>query len=256
MPVTTVKLTRDMPNRSRVVATLEMRESEDPDNSRALVGGLSPAFSLTGEVYQKHGSWSGAAQQRNGRESDIGGCCHEEIIRAFPGLAFFADMHLSKPGTGNPMHAEANGWYFYAASRGDLRARERYTGFDSVYAWRLAEEGLSDNDAGREEYCYRVACRMLRVDSIPRNLTRADFARFVDDLREQWRYEAGDARDLVLIASKLVSDNPNEPAGDWSIWDLSQATGVDCLTVRRLLPQLPTNSRYVGGVSKHLYTIL
>lgn len=202
-------LTRDMPDRSRVVALLGLRESGDPDNPRALVRGLSPAFSLIGDLYQPRNNASGAARERNyariverggipGPRSEPDGASRAEIVRAFPQLQRFADMHLANPWTGEPLHALANSWYFYAGSRADLRASETYTGFNGVYAWQLAERGLSDDDRGREEYCYQIACSILRVDEIPRELDKGSFGRFVDDLRECWRYDAIDARTFIL----------------------------------------------------------
>src|SRR5690348_12567491 len=104
MTTTRRTLVRDMPDRSRIVAHCELR-IDDPR-------GLSDAFSVTGEVYEPHGTWSGAAQHRNGREWDAG-CVHEDVLRAFPQLAPLVALHLCAP-DGTPMHALANGWYFYS----------------------------------------------------------------------------------------------------------------------------------------------
>ena len=62
-------LIRDMPNGDRYVAHLEARIAEGDER---FVGGLSPAFSLTGELYERRSNASGAARQRQGREPD---CC-------------------------------------------------------------------------------------------------------------------------------------------------------------------------------------
>lgn len=200
-------MVRDMPNGSRIVANVEVRL---PGESR----GLSPAFSVTGEVYEQHGTWNGAARHRNGRESDIGGCIHDEILRAFPELAPVVALHLSDPETGEPMHAESNGWYWYAGSRADLRATERYTGFSGIYAHQLEKRGLSDDDSGREDYCYQVACKTLQVSEIPRfdstfgsTATRAAFSAFVDDQRDRWRQEAADARALVESLPEYANED-------------------------------------------------
>jgi hypothetical protein len=96
-------LVRDMPNRSRVVATLDIGRGY---------------FSLTGELYEPHGTWSGKARHENEREPDSGGQITDEVLRAFPKLAGFARMHLSDLETGEPMHAEANGWYWYSSYDG------------------------------------------------------------------------------------------------------------------------------------------
>lgn len=308
-----VNLTRDMPDRSRVVAELEMRE-DDPR-------GLSDGFSLCGLVYRAHGTWSGKAQQEYGRGCDSAGQCVDDILRAFPGLAQFASVHLSGL-EGEPMRAESNGWYWYAGNRADLRAAVvaagGYTGFDSIYAWRLAECGLSDDDAGREEYCRQLACEILRVDSIPdvpslteldsvalreaeilreqareirtvdfrdaaavckaRELAapierdalrieraaiadtfadaRAVFRAFVDSQRERWHADVSQAAATIKVAALLRTDNPSETAGEWSTADLAAKLPQHSADeIAAALEALPVSSRYVGGVSEHLYTL-
>src|SRR4051794_39342573 len=57
-------------------------------------------FSLTGELYEPRGTWSGKARHRNGRDFDAGGQITEDLLRAFPDLAAFARMHLSDAATG------------------------------------------------------------------------------------------------------------------------------------------------------------
>ncbi len=100
--IATQTLTRDLPNGTRVVGIFKI----------ARVGNNAhPHFSATGEVYEKHGTWSGAAQQRNGREPDICGCIHDELLRAFPQMREFIAMHLSDYPSGLPMHAKANAAY-------------------------------------------------------------------------------------------------------------------------------------------------
>lgn len=265
--VSSIVVTRDMPDRSRVVAHLEVRLES---------GRLSPAFSLTGNVFEPHGNLSGGARAKRyarllasganttaASEPDASGCVHDDIMRAFPSLARFEAMHLSDQVTGEPMHALANAWYFYAGGRAyaaRVLESERNSAtapvvhyVPEVYAWRLEEMGLPDSDAGCAEYCYRTACNTLRVDNIPRELDRASFGRFVDDLRELWAHEAADARAVIAVAALLQTDNPREPEGTWSVWDLSAASGLDALTVRRALRMLPVTDRYVGGTSGSLY---
>jgi len=196
---------RDMPNRSRVIANLEVRIAAEGER---FVGGVSPAFSLTGEIYEPHGNLAGSTRHKRyermleegknpgpASEPDISGCVHDEILRAFPDLEQFAAMHLSDPITGEPMHAEANGWYWYAGSRADLREQERFTGFDRIYRHQLDARGLRDGEAGRQSYCYLTACELLRVgpNEIPQDLDRAGFTAFVDAQRDRWRKEAEEA---------------------------------------------------------------
>jgi hypothetical protein len=97
-------LVRDMPNRSRVVATLDIGRGY---------------FSLTGELYEPHGTWSGRARHGERARARLGAAkSRDKVLRAFPKLAGFARMHLSDLETGEPMHAEANGWYWYSSYDG------------------------------------------------------------------------------------------------------------------------------------------
>lgn len=270
-PIIRRTLTRDMRNGDRYVAHLEARIAE---NGERYVGGLSPSFSLTGELFEGRPNRSGARRHRHyvnrggnvgpSAESDMSGAIGDDLARVMPQLAAFARMHLSDPETGERMHAEANGWYFYAGSRAGLRATERYNGFDAIHAWRLAEIGLTDDEAGRETYCYRLACEILRVDEIPRDLDREGFAQFVNAQRERWAREAAEARAFISalpaenddkVAEILRTLNPTDPSGQWSIYDLSQKLpNLAESFIREAVARLcPDGGRYVGGTSGYLY---
>jgi hypothetical protein len=99
-------------------------------------------------------------------------------------------LHLADSETGEPMHAEANGLYFYRAARG------LPGGWSDDYH-HAEREGLSVKD-----YARRVACSILRVDSIPlddvpmHNLAAA-YHEFVNNQREQWQHEAIAAREQL-----------------------------------------------------------
>lgn len=173
-------LIKDLPDRSRIVARLELREEGDR-------GDLSPAFSVTGDLYESHGTWSGAAQSRNGREADSCGCIHEEITRAFPELEPLIRLHLSDP-AGVPMHAEANAYYF--ATDGHLAYELKNYG----------QEYVERHGTGLER-----AKRTLRVDEIPAGAleSREAFAAFVDSLRPQWAEEARRGRAMLEAIPEL-----------------------------------------------------
>jgi len=141
-------LIRDLADRSRVVVHLQLREGGD-------AGGLSPVFSVTTDRYEPHGTHSGKARHRRDRDPDAGGCLHDAALLAFPELALLLDLHLADSGTGEPMHAEANGLYFYRTARG-------LPGGWSDDNHHAEREGLTV--AG---YARRVACSILRVDEIP-----------------------------------------------------------------------------------------
>jgi len=179
---TTKTLTRDLPNGSRIVATLAIRDL-----------GTGPYFSLTGEVYDRHGTWSGAARQRNGREPDACGQVTEELLRAFPSLASFERMHLANAETGEPMYAVANGFYFYS---GDAEEHER--------------RHYGDDYARRHGTGYERACRALRVDAIPPDLDRDGFERFADEQRPRWAEEAAAARATVAGGPAGQTDHDHE----------------------------------------------
>src|SRR5271155_4888147 len=141
-------LIRDHPDRSRVVVHLQLIERGDP-------GGLSPAFSVTTDRYEPHGTHSGRSRHRRERDPDSVGCLHDAAVLAFPELAPLVDLHLADSETGEPMHAQANGLYFYRTARG------LPDGWSDDYQ-HAEREGLT-------VVCYarRLACSILRVDEIP-----------------------------------------------------------------------------------------
>jgi hypothetical protein len=159
--------------RSFMRIQLELRE-DDPR-------GLSDAFSITGELYEPHGTWDGRAQYRNGREPDASGMLHDEIRRFAPELEPFLTVHLADP-NGVPMHAVANGWYFYS---GQARRYEEERG--ETYANR---EGLSDQER---------AARALNIPAaeLPEGLDQDGFTAFAASLSQRWADQAATARALL-----------------------------------------------------------
>lgn len=205
-----VSIYRDVPGSdSRVVAELELRE-DDPR-------GLSDAFAVTGELYERHGTWSGKAQHENGREPDACGAIHGEILKAFPGLAPLVALHLSDP-DGVPMHAAANAAYFI-------------------------REGKRD-----------AAARTLRVAEADLPAEAEDVPAFVEAQRARWSEEAQTGRELLAVVACLARENPDDPSGQWSAFDVAESTSLDVERVRTLFAiLLPDGGRYVGGTSGHLY---
>jgi len=58
-------------------------------------------FSITADLWEKY----------NGKMKDAGGgCCHDEILKVFPEFKIFTELHLCDY-LGNPMYADANGFY-------------------------------------------------------------------------------------------------------------------------------------------------
>ena len=67
-----------------------------------------------------------------------------------------------------------------------------------------------------------------------------------------------DPAHVETVRAALRTINPNEPGGDWSVWDLNQATHLEWFEIVEALEQLREETgggRYVGGTSGHLYSI-
>ena len=193
-------LIRDLPDRSRVVVHLQLRERGDP-------GELSPVFSVTTDRYEPHGTRSGKWRHRRERDPDSCGCEHDVALRAFPELALLVDLHLADSDTGEPMHAEANALYFYLTARGIPGGWS-----DDHQHAELA--GLTVEACAR-----RVACSMLRTDEIPlddvpEHDLAAAFRQFVEDQRERWRDEARAGRDQLLAIPTIFELRGYDVAGD------------------------------------------
>lgn len=137
-------------------------------------------FSLTGSLWEKRGRVPGASRARMGRDADASGQITDEALSAFPQLAPIAALHLSDANSGQPMHAVANGWYFYSG-KAEAHEREHY-----------GESYIERYGTG-----YERACRLLRVASIPEGLGQDGFTKFANQQRERWRREADEGRALI-----------------------------------------------------------
>jgi len=73
-----------------------------------LSGNQHPHFSVTGDI-------STPAERKRG-DGQAGGCLHEEALKVWPVIAPIVALHLSNADDGEPMHAEANGFYNLAGS--------------------------------------------------------------------------------------------------------------------------------------------
>lgn len=124
-------LTRDMPDRSRIVATLVIHR---------IGGNAHPHFAATCKIYEPHGTWSGAARHLNGKDMDGGGASHSTILGAFPQTAPFVAMHLSDWPSGTPMHARANAAYWYFGGEREKAARTLRVKVDELPADATPEQ--------------------------------------------------------------------------------------------------------------------
>lgn len=151
-----------------------------------VIGSQAPHFSVTGEVWKSRRNASGATRARLGRESDGGGCMHDEILAVAPELAPVVLVHLASA-DGLPIHAKANGWYFYSGKASAYERESIARGQDWGYA-RLLE--TSDHD--------RTA-RALHIspDVLPVGLDETAFHAFVDGLADTYAAQAQAARDVI-----------------------------------------------------------
>lgn len=142
-----------------------------------------PYFSITAEITTP------ASRLRH--DIEAGGCLHDEILRFWLSLAPIVALHLSDALTGEPMHAEANGWYWMAGALGG--AGEQY-------------HGASGSNSKTPDECLAIVANHLRItleeakalrdevwptDRIPVPAqARKRFAAFVETLRPRWQAEA------------------------------------------------------------------
>lgn len=149
-----------------------------------LDGNERPYWSVTCSVWEKRGSTLiGKRRHTRGCESDMGGPMHELIREAFPELEPVIAVHLADD-LGVPMHAVANGWYFYSG-----QAREYEERHPKSY---LNPDRLNDLER---------AARALHIPAseLPAFMGKEKFEAFAEGLRPRWR-EQSDAARTVLEA--------------------------------------------------------
>lgn len=167
---------RDLPGGAYIEIEAEFRTGGD----------LSPGFAISGSIWERRGTWSGRARKRNGRDIDAGGQVTEEILAVAPELAPIVKAHLSDP-SGVPMHAVANGWYFYSGKAAAYERKMIAEGKDYGYG-RMLE--TSDRER---------AARSLNIPAadLPEGLDEAGFKEFADSLAGVWAQQAADARQAL-----------------------------------------------------------
>ncbi len=151
----------------------------------AEVHGQPPYFAVTGDIYNK------SVRTRNGDGTQACGCLHAEAAKAWPKIKPIIALHLSDSETGEPMHAEANGYYWLAGVVGGLG--EQYYG----------DKAPAD--------CLRILAKHLRLteaeaQAIADKVKAAFDAPYVNDeptLRSSVKY-APTAQDKAKAASTLA----------------------------------------------------
>lgn len=168
---------RDLPNGDYVEITAGERDGSD---------GISPGFTITLLGWEKRGTWSGRAACRNGRDPAHVGADHALILEAAPELAPIVAAHLCAP-DGTPMHALANGWYFYSGKASSHERRMVAAGKDYGYSRSLE---TSDHDR---------AARALHIPpaNLPENMTEEQFREFAESLAPVWAELARAAREAL-----------------------------------------------------------
>lgn len=156
--------------------TLELRE-EHP--------ALSDGFSVTAELYEGRTRQTGRKRYEKGLEPDSLGAMHETILEWVPELAPVVALHLADP-SGVPMHAVANGWYYYSGSAREYEQRQVLAG----KSWYAKEYATSDHDR---------AAQALHISpaELPTGLTKDEFESFAESLRQRWEESARAARELI-----------------------------------------------------------
>lgn len=165
---------RDLPDGTYVEIEAEERDAS---------GTLSPGFAITLSGWSPYPNASGRARKRAGRDIDFGGADHETILKVAPELAPLVTAHLADQ-DGTPMHAEANGWYFYSGKAAEYERVKVAAGQDYGYSRNLE---MSDHDR---------AARALSIDpaELPGGLDKEGFSAFCASLRDRWAGQAEAAR--------------------------------------------------------------
>jgi hypothetical protein len=143
-------------------------------------------FSVTGEISTPY--------QRKRGDAQCCGCIHDDILAAFPQLAPLVALHLSDAETGEPMHAEADGFYWLAGCDSEIGSGEEY-------------HGGSGSDAKTPEECFRIFREHMRlcendaheIKAIVRDVVkrRECFAKLVEVQRPVWKQQAEAGHKLI-----------------------------------------------------------
>jgi hypothetical protein len=161
-------LAKSLPNRDYIRAVAELVH---------LDGNARPYFSVHRELWYATKAWTGRQhQQRKPRDPDACGCMHDDVLAAFPELAPVVRVHLADD-NGVPMHALANGWYFYS---GKAHENDPYNRFRGRTPHEVAATALN-----------------IEPDQLPQGLDYDQFAEFVESLRPVWRKQAEAAKKVL-----------------------------------------------------------
>jgi hypothetical protein len=147
--------------------------------------------------------WSVTADIRERGREVAGGCLHDDVLAVWPELAPVVALHLSDD-TGEPMHAEANGWYWLAGHYGG--AGERYHGGNAEYNKRAPIEIFADSVRISVDEAWTLANIWQESASFGAAIVNYDwkkvreaFGAWVEAQRPRWQAESDQA--VALLAS-------------------------------------------------------
>lgn len=170
---TTVKrIGRDLPDGTHLVIEIEERDN---------TGTLSPGFAVTVDGYDRHGTRTGRQYKAIAKDIDFGGCCHDLVLQAAPELAPVVAVHLANQ-DGVPMHAVANGWYFYTG-----KARK----------YEIDNYGQEYADRHGTNHERAAAALNIPPADLPEGLDKEGFEEFAASLSERWLKMAQEARKVM-----------------------------------------------------------
>lgn len=91
-------------------------------------------FAITADIWEK-------GKPQTDKYWLMGGCCHDEILKARPDLKIFVDLHLCDY-KGIPMHAAENGFYFLREGFNDVKPdapefKEKFCQYYRVFGWQF-----------------------------------------------------------------------------------------------------------------------
>lgn len=155
-------------------------------------------FSITATVYQAPHWGCGSRDQF----FIMGGCCHEEILKAKPDLKIFVDLHLADV-TGAPMYAIENG--FYHLSEGFNNTKPNHPNF-------------------KAEYCDYYRLTGEQFDTLSTSEDKSIFAYHLSKLGivAQWKKQADEAIAILekWTGEKFKDDSKNLPKIELSAAEL------------------------------------
>jgi hypothetical protein len=139
-------------------------------------------FSLTGDFWE-------TGKSRIDRNFTAAGCCHDEILKYFPDLKIFAELHLCDY-TGVPLYAVSNG--FYHLKNGFNNAKPNEQNFEKRFC----------------EY-YRINSKQFNILKEARTADQYALILVKLNIFDQWKEQANKAIEILekLTDTKFLIDS-------------------------------------------------